>query len=82
MAGEMLDRVLDRTVPLKAQVAVARSHRLASDGIWLDAGAVNIELLTSEPVGPRAASPIDEHRSEHIAVKRFDRSQSDTWITQ
>jgi len=43
VAGEMLDRVLDRTVPLKAQVAVARSHRLASDGIWLDARAVNIK---------------------------------------
>ena len=45
-------------------------------------GSMNIELLRAEAVGPGAVAAVDQIGSEHVAVDPFERSQSETWITQ
>jgi hypothetical protein len=69
MPAQMCDGSLDRVRPLKAKVAVPGHHRNPSNRVRLYTGAVNIQLLVSEPVCPGAAAAVDELRSDHIAVE-------------
>jgi hypothetical protein len=50
--GEVVDRLGDRSVPRKAQIAVARRDGDPGDGIGVDARRVDVELLGPEAIGP------------------------------
>src|SRR5215213_3789954 len=65
---QMRNGVLDRTRPLKAQIAVAGLHRQARHLGRADALAVDVELLIAEAVGP-ADWPLHQLRAHHIAVE-------------
>lgn len=67
--AEVLDRVLDRARPDKADVAVSRPHALARDGIWLGAGTVDVQLLRAEAVREAALVELDELGAEDVAVE-------------
>ena len=79
----MLDGGLDRTAPDEAEVAVARPDRDLRDiRPGLDAGAMHVQLLLAETIGPAAGRLLDELGAKDVFVKAFDRSQSETAITK
>ena len=69
-AGQMLDRVLDQAIPLKAQVAIAGRNRNLRDRVRDDSGTVDVELLGAKSMCPGAVAVLDELGAEDIPVER------------
>src|SRR5262245_20516156 len=69
VAPEMRHRVADRTVPLEAEVAIARLHRQSRHLGRRKARPVQIELHRAEPVGPSPRTP-HQFGAKDVAIKR------------
>src|SRR5262249_14092293 len=68
-ALEVNDGVRDRPVPLKANIAVARSYRKPCDLRRRKSRSMQVELRGAETVGP-TLWPLNELGAQHIAVER------------
>ena len=67
--AQVLDRLFDRPVPAKAQVAVPRPHRIGRPRVRLRARPVDVQLLLAEAVGEAPVGQLDELGAEHIGVE-------------
>src|SRR5499427_10832438 len=68
MLFQVLNRALDRALPLEAQIAVARLHRQACDLCRLYAWPMHVELLVAEAVRP-ARGALHQLGAHDIGIK-------------
>src|SRR5262249_7797171 len=68
-ALEVNDGLRDRSVPLEADIAVARSYRKPRDFGRMKSRSMQVELRGAETVGP-TLWPLNELGAQHIAVER------------
>ena len=69
MRFEVLERRVDRAVPLEAEVAVSGSDRYPRDHRRPRSGSVNVQLLAADPIG-HAPVDLDDLGTENISVER------------
>src|SRR5690348_10274037 len=68
VAGEVIDRRLDRSRPPEAHVAVAGAHAVAGDRLGRDPGSVDVELTSGEAVD-EAGAALDHLGTDHVAIE-------------
>jgi hypothetical protein len=69
VGAEVLDGALDRAFPAEADVAVAGAHAVSRNRLRVEAGAVDVELLVSQPVR-EAGATANNLGADHVRVER------------